>query len=350
QHACLDADRGPGVPRRADPAGPGRGVGAVAGRGGRGVVPGRLGQAPGAAFRRRRPADGAGHHPLGFLQLATDPGAGRCAGTITLGRLPVGPGGLRRGLVRALRRARMGADGLADRLGLAPGAHRRIRRGGAGGHRLPLLGRGGAARRADARRFLQQPDTADRGAAVPGTAGRKPPALSRAGLCPDHRRHHPVVTAAAHMSASDREVPLLSYGSLAASMFVVGACVALSKPLVAVFPVFLLGWLRFGIGGAGMLHWLRRPASEPAPTLRVRLLVFLEAFIGSFLFTVFMVLGVSYSGAVAAGVVMSAIPAAIAVLSRVVLRETIRPRVLAAILCAVSGIALLALARPGTGG
>lgn len=142
----------------------------------------------------------------------------------------------------------------------------------------------------------------------------------------------------------------LSYGSLAASMFVVGACVALSKPLAAVFPVFLLGWLRFGIGGAGMLHWLRRPSSEPPPTARVRLLVFLEAFIGSFLFTVFMVLGVSYSGAVAAGVVMSAIPAAIAVLSRLVLREAIRPRVLAAIACAVSGIALLALARPGSGG
>lgn len=144
--------------------------------------------------------------------------------------------------------------------------------------------------------------------------------------------------------------PWLSYGSLAASMFVVGACVALSKPLAAVFPVFLLGWLRFGIGGAGMLHWLRRPSSEPAPTPRVRLLVFLEAFIGSFLFTVFMVLGVSYSGAVAAGVVMSAIPAAIAVLSRVVLREAIRPRVLAAIACAVSGIALLALVRPESGG
>lgn len=144
--------------------------------------------------------------------------------------------------------------------------------------------------------------------------------------------------------------PWLSYGSLAASMFVVGACVALSKPLAAVFPVFLLGWLRFGIGGAGMLHWLRRPAAEPAPTPRVRLLVFLEAFIGSFLFTVFMVLGVSYSGAVAAGVVMSAIPAAIAVLSRLVLREAIRPRVLAAIACAVSGIALLALVRPGSGG
>ncbi|MGB3425731.1 MAG: DMT family transporter [Castellaniella sp.] len=133
-------------------------------------------------------------------------------------------------------------------------------------------------------------------------------------------------------------------------MFVVGACVALSKPLAAVFPVFLLGWLRFGIGGVSMLHWLRRPAAEPAPTPRVRLLVFLEAFIGSFLFTVFMVLGVSYSGAVAAGVVMSAIPAAIAVLSRLLLREAIRPRVLAAIACAVSGIALLALIRPDSGG
>ncbi|MHA3902408.1 DMT family transporter [Castellaniella sp. WN] len=151
------------------------------------------------------------------------------------------------------------------------------------------------------------------------------------------------------MNAQGEGTPLLSYGSLAASMFIVGACVALSKSLAAVFPVFLLGWLRFGIGGAGMLHWLRRPAAEPAPTPRVRLLVFLEAFIGSFLFTVFMVLGVSYSGAVAAGIVMSAIPAAIAVLSRVALREAIRPRVLAAIVCAVSGIALLALARPGPG-
>ncbi|MGB7482253.1 MAG: DMT family transporter [Castellaniella sp.] len=139
---------------------------------------------------------------------------------------------------------------------------------------------------------------------------------------------------------------LPSYGSLAASMFIVGACVALSKPLAAVFPVFLLGWLRFGIGGAGMLHWLRRPAAEPAPTLRVRGLVFLEAFIGSFLFTVFMVLGVSYSGAVAAGVVMSAIPAAIAVLSRVVLREAIRPRIMVAIGCAIAGVALLAWTHP----
>ncbi|CAM5792707.1 DMT family transporter [Castellaniella caeni] len=139
--------------------------------------------------------------------------------------------------------------------------------------------------------------------------------------------------------------PGLAYACLAASMFVVGAYVALSKPLAAIFPVFLLGCLRFGIGSLSVLHWLRKPPAEAALTRRVRALVFLESFIGSFLFTVFMVLGVSYSSAVAAGIIMSAIPAAIAVLSRLVLKEAIRPRVLAAIACAVCGIALLALTQ-----
>ena len=44
---------------------------------------------------------------------------------------------------------------------------------------------------------------------------------------------------------------LLAYACLALSMSLVGSYVALSKPLVAAIPVFLLAWLRFGIGGAG---------------------------------------------------------------------------------------------------
>jgi drug/metabolite transporter (DMT)-like permease len=143
---------------------------------------------------------------------------------------------------------------------------------------------------------------------------------------------------------------VLSYGYLAASMFLGGSYVALSKPLAVVFPVFLLGWLRFGIGGVAMLRWLRKPSTEPALSPRMRALIFLESFVGSFLFTIFMVLGVSYSSAVAAGVIMSAIPAVIAILSRLILRETIRPQVLAAIACAVFGIALLALSRPAASG
>ncbi|CAM5214004.1 Drug/metabolite transporter (DMT)-like permease OS=Castellaniella defragrans OX=75697 GN=HNR28_000281 PE=4 SV=1 [Castellaniella defragrans] len=138
----------------------------------------------------------------------------------------------------------------------------------------------------------------------------------------------------------------IPYGYLAVSMFVVGTYVALSKPLVAVFPLFLLGWLRFGIAGVATLGWLRKPSMEPVLTWKIRVLLFLGSFIGSFLFTITMVLGVSRSGAVAAGVIMSAIPAAVAILSRIVLHEVIRPRVLLSIACGVLGIGILAFTQP----
>lgn len=138
---------------------------------------------------------------------------------------------------------------------------------------------------------------------------------------------------------------IVAYACLALSMSLVGSYVALSKPLVAVFPVFLLAWLRFGIGGAAVLHWLRKPANEAPMTRQIRQLVFLESFLGNFLFSVCMLFGVSLSSAVAAGVIMAAIPAAVAVLSRIFLGERIRPRVALAIACAVLGIMLVSLSK-----
>lgn len=58
----------------------------------------------------------------------------------------------------------------------------------------------------------------------------------------------------------------VAYLCLALSMALVGSYVALSKPLAAVLPVFLLAWLRFGIGGIAMIHWLKKPANEPPLT------------------------------------------------------------------------------------
>lgn len=139
---------------------------------------------------------------------------------------------------------------------------------------------------------------------------------------------------------------LLAYACLALSMSLVGSYVALSKPLVAIFPVFLLAWLRFGIGGAAMLHWLKKPASEAPMTRQTRQLVFLESFLGNFLFSICMLYGVSLSSAVAAGVIMAAIPAVVAVLSWLFLRERISPRVWLAVACAVLGIALVSLSTP----
>lgn len=140
-----------------------------------------------------------------------------------------------------------------------------------------------------------------------------------------------------------------AYACLALSMALVGSYVALSKPLVAAIPVFLLAWLRFGIGGAAMLHWLRKPANEAPLTARTRGLLFLESFLGNFLFSVCMLFGVSLTSAVSAGVIMAAIPATVALLSRVFLREPIAGRTWTAIALAATGIGLLGIARPAEG-
>lgn len=137
----------------------------------------------------------------------------------------------------------------------------------------------------------------------------------------------------------------MAYGCLALSMALVGSYVALSKPLVAAFPVFLLAWLRFGIGGAAMLHWLKKPAGEAPMTPQTKRLVFLESFLGNFLFSICMLFGVSMTSAVSAGVIMASIPAVVALMSWVFLRERIAPRVWGAVACAALGIGLLALSK-----
>ena len=152
-------------------------------------------------------------------------------------------------------------------------------------------------------------------------------------------------------SGSKPSAPLLAYACLGGSMALVGSYVGLSKLLVAVFPIFLLAWLRFGIAALAMLHWVRRAPGDAALTAHDRRLLFWESFLGNFLFSICMLYGVALTSAVAAGVVMAAIPAAVAVLSRLFLGEHIRPRVAAAIVCAMSGILLLALVRdPAHGG
>jgi drug/metabolite transporter (DMT)-like permease len=128
-------------------------------------------------------------------------------------------------------------------------------------------------------------------------------------------------------------------------MSLAGSYVALSKPLVAALPVLLLAWLRFAIGGLAMPHWLTRPASEPALTGATKKLVFVESFLGNFLFTICMLYGVSMTSAISAGVIMASIPAVVALMSWLFLGERISLRVWAAIACAAFGIGFFALAK-----
>lgn len=128
-------------------------------------------------------------------------------------------------------------------------------------------------------------------------------------------------------------------------MALVGSYVALSKPLAAAIPVFLLAWLRFLFGALAMPHWLRKPVGEAPLSAATKRLLFLESFLGNFLFTVCMLFGVSLTTAVSAGVIMAAIPTMVALLSWLFLRERIGLRVWAAIAFAVAGIALFSLSK-----
>jgi drug/metabolite transporter (DMT)-like permease len=128
-------------------------------------------------------------------------------------------------------------------------------------------------------------------------------------------------------------------------MSLVGSYVALSKPLTLVLPVFLLAWLRFGIGGVAMLHWLKRPINEPLMTPQTKRLVFIESLLGNFLFSICMLYGVSMTSAVNAGIIMAMIPAVVALMSWMFLGERISFRIWAAIALGVIGIALYTLSN-----
>lgn len=142
-------------------------------------------------------------------------------------------------------------------------------------------------------------------------------------------------------------IPWRSYALLTASTSLIGSYVGLSKLLVAAFPVFLLAGLRFAIAAVLMAGWLKKPAQEAPLDRRSRWLLFLESFLGNFLFSICMLFGLRQSSAVVAGVILAGIPAAVALLSWVFLRERLRGRMLGGIACAVGGIALVASGREG---
>ncbi len=143
---------------------------------------------------------------------------------------------------------------------------------------------------------------------------------------------------------------MLAYSCLASAMMIVGAYVGFSKLLVAVFPVFLLAWLRFGIAAVAMATWLKKGTDEAPLDARTRYLVFLESFLGNFLFSICMLFGMRYATAISAGVIMAGIPAAVALLSWLFLKEKLSARMIIAILLGVVGVAVLALSREGRGG
>ncbi|WP_265921554.1 DMT family transporter [Cupriavidus nantongensis] len=131
---------------------------------------------------------------------------------------------------------------------------------------------------------------------------------------------------------------------LIASMALVGSNVGLGKSIIAHVPVLLFALLRFVIAIVCLAPWYR-PARMRQVSRGEWLNLFLQAFFGTFLFTLLMLNGVRLTSAMAAGVITSTIPATVALLSWLLLRERLSRRTVVSVLLAVAGIAVLNIAR-----
>jgi drug/metabolite transporter (DMT)-like permease len=139
------------------------------------------------------------------------------------------------------------------------------------------------------------------------------------------------------------------YLYLFSGMAVVGVYVALSKPLTQAFPVFLLATLRFAIAAVLMLPWLfeKNANSSASSKLSVDLkkTLFWQSFFGNFLFSIFMLYGVSQTSATASGVILASLPAVVAVFSWLFLREKLESRTIIAAGLAFAGVAALSVVK-----
>jgi hypothetical protein len=115
---------------------------------------------------------------------------------------------------------------------------------------------------------------------------------------------------------------IVAYACLALSMSLVRGYVALSKPLVAALPRFLLAWLRFG-GGLAMLPWLKNRPTE-ATAERPTQLAFPQIALGIFCFPSACCWSVDQRGG--SRLIISRHPAAVAMMSWLFLRS-VSPRV-----------------------
>lgn len=131
-------------------------------------------------------------------------------------------------------------------------------------------------------------------------------------------------------------------------MLLVGSNVGIGKSIVAFVPVPVFASLRFVIAVAVLLP-LYRWSKMRRVTRDEWLNLFLQAFFGTFLFTLLMLNGVQRTSAVAAGVITSTIPAVVALLAWLLLKERPGRRALAAIGLAIAGILIVNLAH-GHGG
>jgi len=145
-------------------------------------------------------------------------------------------------------------------------------------------------------------------------------------------------------------VQIFSFLCLFLSMTMVGANIAVGKIILEDIPVFAFAALRFLIAlvilAPGMIGSRRRRGLN-GPAWRG---LFVQSFFGCFLFSIFMLYGVTQTSATSAGIITSALPSVIILLAWVGLGERITHQRAVMVLLAMAGIATLNLQGVVAGG
>lgn len=135
---------------------------------------------------------------------------------------------------------------------------------------------------------------------------------------------------------------LRAYVELSSAMVFVGSTVVVSKVITTYFPVFLATGLRFAIATVILLPMLLK-ANHGFPSLGKKevWVLFMQAFAGNFLFSIFLLYGLKLTSAAESGILLGTTPAVIGLISFLLLREPLMWNKGVGLLIATLGIGVI---------
>ncbi|WP_413300917.1 DMT family transporter [Bacillus sp. 1P10SD] len=114
----------------------------------------------------------------------------------------------------------------------------------------------------------------------------------------------------------------MAYIKTIIAMSIVGVFVALNKVAAATLPIFLFSELRLGIAAVILtIILLKKEKRFPNLSKKDALVLFIQAFLGVFLFSIFLLLGSKYTSAIESGIITSLTPALVAIVSVFIFKE-----------------------------
>lgn len=133
-----------------------------------------------------------------------------------------------------------------------------------------------------------------------------------------------------------------AYINLSLAMVIVGSSVVVGKIMVTELPVFLASALRFALALAILIPVLYfREGGFPRISRRSWLMLAVQSLCGSFLFTSFLLYGLTMTGSASAGIITSTTPACMGIIAWVFLREKPVFKTIVGIVLSIFGVFVL---------